>query len=316
LAQDTGTAQNVTDTAPGGQGFTSVGRDSVGKDSVRKINVKKRSSFANSPLHDSSTGTSINATDSLSDSLRHDSTLISVRRPSAKSSKTVIHLMQGIKRNVPDRDILFFILLFLVFFLGLIRTSFPRYLEHIFSLSFQATFRQIQTKDQMAQNFFPAFMLNVLFVFCGGLFITLFAEFNQYTNLPFWQLFIYSTAVLLVVYIVKYLVISFTGWVFNAKDAAAEYRFVVFLINKLLGILIIPLLFLIAYAGDEIKYVAATIVICLAVFSLVIRYLVSLARIRKNLSITAFHFFIYLCAVEIMPLLVIYKVLFQQTSNR
>src|SRR5205085_7309701 len=119
----------------------------------------------------------------------------------------------------------------------------------------------------------PAFMLNVLFVFCGGLFITLFAQFNQYTDLPFWQLFIYSTAILLIIYIVKYLVISFTGWVFNAKEAAAEYRFVVFLINKLLGIFIIPLLFLIAYAGDQIKYVAVTIVICLAVFSLVIRYL-------------------------------------------
>ena len=311
MAQDTGITQNTTDTIAAGKGFTTVSRDSVGKDSIRKTRAKKTGSFTNPLLRDSLTATSIKATDSLSDSLKHDSALVSVRRPSVKKSKTVIHLMQGIKRNVPDRDILFYILLFLVFFLGLIRTSFPRYLEHIFSLSFQATFRQIQTKDQMAQNFFPAFMLNVLFVFCGGLFITLFAQFNQYTNLQFWQLFIYSTTMLLVVYIVKYLVISFTGWVFNAREAAAEYRFVVFLINKLLGIFIIPLLFLIAYASDQIKYVAVTIVICLAVFSLAIRYLVSLARIRKNLSITAFHFFIYLCAVEIMPLLVIYKVLFQ-----
>jgi hypothetical protein len=41
-----------------------------------------------------------------------------------------------------------------------------------------------------------------------------------------------------------------------------------------------------------------------------------LSRIRKNLSITAFHFFIYLCAVEIIPLLVIYKLLFLQAGNR
>jgi hypothetical protein len=186
----------------------------------------------------------------------------------------------------------------------------------IFSLSFQATFRQTQTKEQMAQNFFPAFMLNVLFVLCGGLFITLFATYNKWTDLPFWQLFVFSTIILLIIYLVKYIVINFTGWVFNVREAATEYSFVVFLINKLFAIVSIPLLFLIAYSDGKLKTVTITIVLCLAVFCLVIRYLVSLSRIRKNLKITAFHFFIYLWAVEIMPLLVIYKVLFLQTSNR
>jgi len=78
----------------------------------------------------------------------------------------------------------------------------------------------------------------------------------------------------------------------------------------------IPFLFLIAYANDPLKNISVTIVICLSIFALFVRYLVSLARIRKNLSVTAFHFFIYLCAVEIVPLLVIYKILFLQTSNR
>jgi hypothetical protein len=224
--------------------------------------------------------------------------------------------MPGVKKDVTEGDIVFYILTFLIFFLGLVRTSFPRYFDNIFTLSFQATFRQTQTREQMAQNFFPAFMLNVLFVLCGGLFITLFARINNWSQLPLWQLFVYSTAILLFIYLIKYIIISFTGWVFNAKDAAGEYRFVVFLINKLLGVLMIPLLFLIAYADNNIKNIAVTIVICLIIFSLAVRYLVSLARIRKNLSITVFHFFIYLCAVEIMPLLVIYKVLFLQTSNR
>ena len=168
----------------------------------------------------------------------------------------------------------------------------------------------------MEQNFFPAFMLNVLFVLCGGLFITLFAELKRWSQLSFWELFVYATAILLVIYFLKYIVISFTGWVFNVKDAAAEYRFVVFLINKVLAVLMIPFLFLIAYANDPLKNISVTIVICLSIFALFVRYLVSLARIRKNLSVTAFHFFIYLCAVEIVPLLVIYKILFLQTSNR
>lgn len=274
--------------------------DSVRKDSAAVVSAKK------------------NISDSLTDTAKHDS-VVNAIQPTQKRSlqkKKIIQLMQGMQRNVADLDIVFYILLFLLFFLGLIRTSFPKYVNSIFTLSFQATFRQTQTREQMSQNFFPAFMLNVLFVLSGGLFITLFAAFNHWSKLQFWQLFVYSTVILLIIYFIKYLVISFTGWVFNAKDSAIEYRFVVFIINKLLGILILPLLFLIAYADDKVKSISITIVICLAVFSLAIRYLVSLARIRRNLSITAFHFFIYLCAVEIMPLLVIYKLLFLQTSNR
>ena len=227
-----------------------------------------------------------------------------------------IALMPGSIRNNANTDLVFYILVFLLFLLGLIKSSFPKYVNSIFSLSFQATFRQTQTKEQMAQNFFPAFMLNVLFVLCGGLFITLFATYNKWTDLPFWQLFVFSTIILLIIYLVKYIVINFTGWVFNVREAATEYSFVVFLINKLFAIVSIPLLFLIAYSDGKLKTVTITIVLCLAVFCLVIRYLVSLSRIRKNLKITAFHFFIYLWAVEIMPLLVIYKVLFLQTSNR
>jgi hypothetical protein len=229
--------------------------------------------------------------------------------------KTEVQLKAGIERNVPNKDLVFFVLVFILFFLGLIKTSFPKYFNSIFSLSFQATFRQTQTREQMAQNVIPAFMLNILFMLSGGLFITLFAQFNEWTTIPFWQLFVYSTSILAVIYLVKYFVIRFTGWVFNATDSAAEYRFIVFLINKLLGILLIPCLFFIAYADDQIKNISITVALCIAVFMIALRYLISLARIRKNLRIPAFHFFIYLCAVEIMPMLVIYKLLFLRTGN-
>jgi hypothetical protein len=312
FAQDSGNLQKPVDTAIIPQIATDTGiikRDSSKKDSVKKTlrrAVVKRDSAA-----------SALALRHFSDSLKRDSlTRDSIKTASIQGGIIKAPSMEGNRRKSAENDIVFYILLFLLFFLGLIRTSFPKYFDHIYTLSFQATFRQKQTRDQMAQNFFPAFMLNVLFILSGGLFITLFAGFNNWTQLPFWQLFIYSTTILLVVYLVKYIVISFTGWVFNEEEAAVEYRFVVFFINKLLGMLMIPLLFLIAYADPALKNIAITIVLCLTIFSLAIRYLVSLARIRKNLSITAFHFFIYLCAVEIMPLLVIYKVLFLQTSNR
>ena len=79
-------------------------------------------------------------------------------------------------------------------------------------------------------------------------------------------------------------------------------------------------IYAIKYTADlmssvEAKKIAITIALCIAVLLLALRYLVSLTRVRKNLNLTAFHFFVYLCAIEIMPLLIIYKLLFIKTAN-
>jgi hypothetical protein len=278
--------------------------DTVGPDSASLVPVTRSMSAKPDSSHNQN-----------SDSLASISLQQAAGKRDTVAKKPTVHLQAGIERNIIDRDLVFFVLIFILFFLGLIRTSFPKYFNSIFSLSFQATFRQTQTREHMAQNAFPAFMLNVLFILSGGLFITLFAQFNNWTAILFWQLFVYSTSILAIIYLIKYFVILFTGWVFNATDSATEYRFIVFLINKLLGILLIPCLFLIAYADDDIKKISITTALCVAVFMIALRYLISLARIRKNLRITAFHFFIYLCAVEIMPMLVIYKILFLRTGH-
>lgn len=319
FSQDTGRQQKNRDSAVLRQAIKTV-NDSVKPDTAQQQVIPKkiirRTALANDSLKADSTKAFV--ADSLRrDSLQRDSLQKAIQQTSIKKiqKKPVINLMPGIQRQAGNNDVIFYILIFLLFFLGLVKTSFPKYVNSIFSLSFQATFRQTQTKEQMEQNFFPAFMLNVLFVLCGGLFITLFAQLRGWSKLPFWELFVYATAMLLIIYSVKYIVISFTGWVFNVKEAVAEYRFVVFLINKVLAILLLPLLFLIAYGNYQTKNIAVTIVICLAVLALSMRYLFSLSRIRKNLNLTAFHFFVYLCAAEIVPLLVIYKILFLQTSN-
>jgi hypothetical protein len=315
---DTGIQKKLNDTIQAGQIKKNVAtlKDSGAKATLKKIDSVKDSTrvlIVKPNIADSLQRDSLQ-----SDSLKHDSIRLAATAAAKRDSLAAkkIKLMPGVEKAATNTDEIFYILIFILFFLSLIKAAFPKYFDSLFTLSFQATFRQTQTREQMAQNFFPAFMLNILFALCGGVFITLYAGSEKWSSLPFWELFVYSTGILLLAYSVKYLVISFTGWVFNAKEAATEYRFVVFLVNKLLGILVIPLLFSIAYSNDRIKSIAITIVLCLVVFSLAVRYIVSLARIRKNLSVTAFHFFVYLCAVEIIPLLVIYKVLFQQTSIR
>ena len=70
-----------------------------------------------------------------------------------------------------------------------------------------------------------------------------------------------------------------------------------------------------AYADDDIKkFLLRSRFVLLSLCSHCV-ILFHWHAFSKNLRITAFHFFIYLCAVEIMPLLVIYKILFLRTGN-
>jgi len=73
---------------------------------------------------------------------------------------------------------------------------------------------------------------------------------------------------------------------------------------------LVPLVILIAFSEGVLVSNLAIITAFIAGLLLLYRYIVSLATIRNNLKISPLHFFIYLCAVEIIPILVIYKVLF------
>lgn len=234
---------------------------------------------------------------------------------SRQNKKGRTHLYEGKERSGTSDDILFYCLIFIAFFLALTKAAFPKYFNDIFSLSFQATFRQSQTREQITQNQLPGLMLNLLFVLAGGLFVALLAKYYKWSDLPLSQLFLYSAVILSIIYTGKYLFIQFAGWVFNARPQAGEYSFIVFLINKLIGISLVPLVFLVAYVDEPAKKISITISLCLVLLLICLRYIISMSRLRKNMHISAFHFFIYLCAVEIMPMLVVYKVLFIQTGK-
>ena len=210
-------------------------------------------------------------------------------------------------RDVPSKDYLFYLLAGVVFFAALTKLIFPKYFSNVFRLMFQTSFRQKQTRDQMTQDNLAALFLNILFVMSGSLFITLLIQRNGWLALDFWLLLLYAVAIIGGIYIVKYLFLVFSGWVFNARQAAASYIFTVFFINKIIGIVFLPLILLLAFANTTVANVCITIALIVLAITLVYRYVASLGSIRSALKVNALHFFLYLCAVEVLPLVLIYK---------
>ena len=159
------------------------------------------------------------------------------------------------------------------------------------------------------QSNLPSLMLNLFFLFSGGAYIALLLQYYGFLPIGFWRWFLYSTLVLCILYLAKFVFLSFSGWVFNVKEAIGTYMFSVYLINKILGVLLLPFILILAFSESSIVNVAVTVSMLLIVLLFLYRYVISYAPVRRELKVSPLHFVIYVLAFEMVPLLLIYKTL-------
>ena len=160
-----------------------------------------------------------------------------------------------------------------------------------------------------AQNAF--LILHAIFAINGGLFFLFIAGFFD-LKLPDIQpvlIFLILSASLVLVFSLKSLALSIVGFLFDKSRLFSEYKHNIFLYNKIYGILLLPVVVGLLYAG-EIMYIP---LIYSGLALGVVFYLLQLVRgleIIKRKEFSLFYLILYLCAFEILPILVLYK-LFQ-----
>jgi hypothetical protein len=211
--------------------------------------------------------------------------------------------------KVPPTDGLFYLILILCFYFAFIRLFFGRYLNNIFSLFFRASMRHQQIREQALQAPFPSLLLNILFDLSSALYASFFIRYYKLAEqIDFWLLYIYCLLAMLSIYLAKFALLKICGWIFNISRAADNYIFIVFLVNKVLGIGLLPFLALIAFSDPISVDIAITVSIVLIIILFLYRFIACFGTIRAEIKINVFHYFLYLCAFEIAPLLLIYKV--------
>ncbi len=266
-------------------------------DSLRQDSIRKAAAEAAKPVIDTSTYARF------------------MHHPYLPENKKATYMLIDYRRR-ESKDQLFYVMAGLVFFFAFLKVVYPRYFKNLFNSFFQTSVRLKQTKEQLLQDSLASLLTNLLFVMSVSLYAALVIRYEQWVLVSFWELVVYGALVLLVVYLGKYLFLLFSGWVFNSRESAAGYVFIVFLVNKAIGIMLIPFTLLVAFAAKPLTDVALTVSIGVIILLFLYRYIVSFTAIRNNLKVNALHFFLYLCAVEVLPLLLIYKVLINYIDGR
>lgn len=209
----------------------------------------------------------------------------------------------------PGKDELFYAVCGILFFLGALRIGFPKYFQDMFNVFWRPAVRQQQIRDQLQQAGMTSLLFNIFFVFSAALFSYLLIAYVANSSIQPWLLFTVCFFSITIIYIGKYFVLKLMGWMFGQQTATDSYIFIVFLINKILSILVIPLMLILAFGDQVFQRVAFTVSVILLFVLLVYRFILSFSGLHNELKISWLHLLLYVCGFEIIPVLLIYKLL-------
>lgn len=211
-------------------------------------------------------------------------------------------------KKLDTSEYLFYMFAALFLWLGLLRAIYSRYFTTMFRVFFNTSLRQNQLTDQLEQAALPSLLFNIFFVFSMGLYIYILYEHNNiYHDVINWTylgLFVLAVAIC---YMVKYISILFTGWLTNHKPEAKIYVFSIFLLNKIIGMVLLPFTLLIAFSTYKIAYYATISSLILLSILLLSRFFKTYGVLQNRLKLNGMHFLFYIFCLEILPILIIYK---------
>ncbi len=211
-------------------------------------------------------------------------------------------------RKAKSKDTFFYLIAGMVLLLACLKYFFSRYFTNLFRVFFNTSLRQNQITDQLLQAKLPSFLFNIFFVISGGIYAyVLLSHYHLTSGGNEWVFVFSSIALIALIYFIKYCTLRFTGWITGLNEAVDIYVFVIFLINKIIGIFLVPFIIILSFSELKIVKIASLVSLMVIGVFLLLRFFRSYGLVQNQLKISKFHFFLYIAGLEILPLLLIYK---------
>ncbi|MDX2431107.1 MAG: DUF4271 domain-containing protein [Bacteroides sp.] len=120
------------------------------------------------------------------------------------------------------------------------------------------------------------------------------------------HLYLFNLGLLIAVFLVRVVLVIGTGFIFNKISIYREYLYNTFIFNKLIGVFILPLLLFVIYT-DGILMIIFQWIALVAVFALLMMRLIRSVVFSFRRGVSIFYMFLYLCALEMAPLILLYR---------
>ena len=211
--------------------------------------------------------------------------------------------------NTPS---MFYILLFPIIVIGYLRITSYKYIRETFLTFLFPTMNAEDYVHTNLSNRLPSRLLYFLFFFNGSIFLYQLAPIIPVPQVESMGLMglLFLFILLGAIVFTKHFFLLLVGYLFNLEQVAKDYLFQFENIYKVFGVISIPFITFIPFGSQLQTLILVKSLIVIFFFF----YLVQMLRvIRDNFTsiFSLYYIILYLCALEIAPLTLIYKVLFK-----
>ena len=220
---------------------------------------------------------------------------------------------RSLNRVTPDW--IFPVLLLVIAAFAWLRTFYYKYFIQIMSafLNTNLTNQIVRDENILVQR--ASVMLNIVFYLVAALFL-FFASLHFSWSMggmgSGFNRYLFFVLIVSAAYSLKFLVLKLCGYFFHISREMSAYLFNIFLINNVLGMLLIPIVALLAFSNLIDASWIMGLALFLAVAAFIYRIIHGLAVGFASPVFSPYYLFLYLCTLEFAPLIVLIKILRQQ----
>jgi len=219
--------------------------------------------------------------------------------------------IQPTKRDVISNDWFLGLFIFISLLFLWVKIFYKKYFSLLFGslLSYQLSLKLLREKNIMTRR--VSFVLNFIYSIVLAVFILGILEFYEIKIFKFntFETLLFLINLIIIISIIRLFILNLLGIVFNSTQIFNEYIHNNYIINKNLGLFLFPLLIMQVYINEKIKIIFLITGISLIIISYIIRLYRGFQIIIKK-DIFLFYLILYLCTLEILPVLLGYKLFF------
>ncbi|TRX72431.1 DUF4271 domain-containing protein [Carboxylicivirga sp. M1479] len=193
---------------------------------------------------------------------------------------------------------------------GFIKLSAGKYLSDLFSsIRYQQSATKLFSSGNV-QNQKPGWALTVLFFLSTSLLVFEFAHIGGKTpeRINPFMFYVLVNIGVIAYFFAKNILYQFVGYVFDVQSATKEYLFNANMLSKVFGIACLPVVCVVPFVDS----LTAIFVVKAGLALFLIMYVIQLlrgAKIILHSPLSIFYMFLYFCALEILPLSILIKVM-------
>ncbi len=210
-------------------------------------------------------------------------------------------------RNIMFNDWFTILIVVCLFFIATAKFLYAKKFNDFFEILGNSNYLKIYLKDQKFINRFDGLLfLNLIISLTVFILISLNifnqTEYSQNLNI-YYKLFLSIGSIL----VIKVMLDRLIGSLFEIDELMNIYVFYKISFKNFIGLILLPINILLIFAINPSKIIIY-VIICLLCIVNFTGFLMSIKNYQKAIKSNLFYFILYLCALEIAPYLILFKV--------